>query len=259
MSSPGRAPARGSQPSIVGVIPARWGSSRLPGKPLAPIGGRPMIEHVYRRALRARRLSSVVVATDDERVREAVLSFGGEVAMTRGDHRSGTDRIGELLDGLGAAGVVNIQGDEPLIDPALIDELAGALVAELRLASPRSAGVITAAAPLGGDAGAPSVVKVACDREGYALYFSRAAIPHGGPWLHHVGIYAYSARALRRFISRSPGPLERAERLEQLRFLEYGDRIRVIPVDCAPASVDTPEDLARVRALYLQHIGDRKL
>jgi len=228
---------------IVGVIPARWASTRLPGKPLAEIAGRPMIEHVYRRASQVRRLSSVVVATDDVRIAQAVRAFGGEAVMTRDDHVSGTDRIWEVVAGGQADAVVNIQGDEPLIDPAVIDAVAAPLL--------EGASVITAAAPLRDDPMTPSVVKVVCDQAGNALYFSRSAIPHGGDCLHHVGLYAYTREALQAFVSRQPGPLERAERLEQLRFLEYGDRIRVVAVERAPISVDTPEDLARARELFL--------
>jgi 3-deoxy-manno-octulosonate cytidylyltransferase (CMP-KDO synthetase) len=245
--------------NLLGVIPARWASVRLPGKPLAEIAGRPMIEHVWRRASMARRLRSLVVATDDVRIAAAVEGFGGRAVMTRGDHVSGTDRIWEAVQALRAAGelvdaVVNIQGDEPLIDPGLVDAVAAGLVevpasGGIQPSAGSERRVVTAAAPLEDHPAVPSVVKVVCDRGGYALYFSRAAIPHGGAAMHHVGIYGYTVDALSAFVSRPPGPLERAERLEQLRFLEYGDRIRVIPVDRAPVSVDTPEDLARVRLL----------
>jgi len=231
--------------NIIGVVPARWASTRLPGKPLAEIDGRPMIEHVVRRASLARRLSAVVVATDDARIAAAVRGFGGDVVMTRGDHVSGTDRIWEVVQGrAGVDAVVNIQGDEPLIEPDVIDAVAAPLLGGVQ--------VITAAAALRDDPMTPSVVKVVCDQVGDALYFSRSRIPHGGACLHHVGLYAYTREALQSFVSRTPGPLERAERLEQLRFLEYGDRIRVVAVERAPISVDTPEDLARVRQLFLK-------
>jgi 3-deoxy-manno-octulosonate cytidylyltransferase (CMP-KDO synthetase) len=244
------------------VVPARFASTRLPGKPLADIAGKPMIVRVVEAALKSA-AGDVHVATDDERVRAAVEAHGHRVRMTRADHASGTDRIAEVADALGWRDdeiVVNVQGDEPLIEPALIDAVAQTLVRD------DEAMVATAAHPLGSAADFfnPNVVKVVCNSVGRALYFSRAPIP----WarddfatdrerlpedlgaLRHIGIYAYRVGFLRRFGELSPSPLERIEALEQLRALWHGYGIRVITVDHAPEpGVDTPEDLERVRRL----------
>ena len=244
------------------VIPARYASSRLPGKPLADIGGRPMVLHVVERALQAG-AESVVVATDDSRVQQAVAAAGYPVLMTSPDHQSGTERLVEVAETLGwddDALVVNVQGDEPLIDPALIREAARQLVLH------DDAVMATLAHPIHDHADFinPNVVKVVADEAGYALYFSRAPIPwprdtfasqqtmpHDLGALRHIGLYAYRAGFLRTYASLAVSPLERHEMLEQLRVLWHGYRICLGVTPSAPApGVDTPEDLARVRALF---------
>lgn len=242
-------PAPESAPAVVGAIPARYASERLPGKVLLPLAGRPMIEHVWRRARAARGLARVLVLTDDERIAEAVERFGGEWEMTPADCASGTDRIAYAARGWSADAVVNIQGDEPLVDPALISRLAGHLA--FRPDDP----VVTAAAPAAEeDLARPDVVKVVTDLDGYALYFSRSAIPfprrpgESTPW-RHLGLYGYQRRTLLRLAELEPTPLERTESLEQLRALEHGIPIRVLEADEASAGVDTAEDLARVEKI----------
>lgn len=245
------------------VIPARYASTRLPGKPLADIAGRPMIVRVAEAASRAR-ADGVWVATDDERVAAAVRRHGFEAIMTRADHASGTDRIAEVADHLhwdDADVVVNVQGDEPLLDPALIDAVAMALRGDPDAAMATAAHPVAAA----GDFFNPNVVKVVCDVRGRALYFSRAPIPWDRdrfatspdclpadlPALRHIGLYAYRVSFLRRFGLLAASPLERSESLEQLRALWHGYPIQVVSVDHPPApGVDTPEDLERVRRLF---------
>ncbi|OPZ88068.1 MAG: 3-deoxy-manno-octulosonate cytidylyltransferase [bacterium ADurb.Bin429] len=240
--------------SIVGIIPARYASTRFPGKPLADLGGRPMIQHVYERACRAKSLEEVVVATDDERIADAVRKFGGEVVMTSPDHPTGTDRLAEVAKRLSAAEiVVNIQGDEPLISPVVID----AVVTPLREdpAIPMSSAM--APMPEAVRAWDSNVVKVVCDLQGMALYFSRSPIPNPregvsgpGPWKRHYGLYAYRREFLLAFTSFSIGPLEKLEQLEQLRALEHGFKIKMVEMeDDSSVGVDTPEDLDRVRAI----------
>ncbi len=234
---------------IIGAIPARYASVRLPGKPLLLLAGRPMIEHVYRRAERADGLERVVVLTDDERIAAAVAAFGGECEMTPADCASGTDRIAHAARRWRAAAVLNIQGDEPLIDPAVLGELAR------HLREHPEDPMATLAAPAG-DAvrDDPDAVKVVVDRRGYALYFSRAQVPYprrpgAAPVLLHVGVYGYRREALLELAGHRPTPLERCESLEQLRALENGMRIRVLEVAPSEPGVDTPEDLARVETL----------
>jgi 3-deoxy-manno-octulosonate cytidylyltransferase (CMP-KDO synthetase) len=249
------------------VIPARYASTRLPGKPLADIAGQPMIVRVAAAARRAR-TEGVWVATDDERVAAAVRQHGFEAVMTRADHASGTDRIAEVADRLqwdDADIVVNVQGDEPLLDPGLIEAVAGALRGD------PDAAMATACHPLTNvdDFFNPNVVKVVCDVRGRALYFSRApipwdrdqfadrrdALPANLPAQRHIGLYAYRVSFLRRFGELAASPLERCESLEQLRALWHGYPIQVISIDHPPApGVDTPEDLQRVRRLF----DDRK-
>ncbi|HLK12847.1 MAG TPA: 3-deoxy-manno-octulosonate cytidylyltransferase [Candidatus Binatia bacterium] len=239
----------------VAIIPARFASTRLPGKALASIGGRPMICHVAERTRRARGLERVIVATDDERIRAAVAPLGVEVAMTRADHPSGTDRLAEVAAALAADVVVNVQGDLPLLDPALVEALAARMVADPSLP------MATLAVPVRAEAEwrSPHVVKVVDDAAGHALYFSRAPIPHDRdgargadePWgWRHVGLYAYRRDVLLRLAALAPGPLERRERLEQLRALEHGIAIGVVPWRSVEPiiEVDTPEDLERARA-----------
>ena len=235
---------------IVGAIPARYGSTRLPGKVLREIAGLTMLEHVYNRARQAEGLRDIIVLTDDDRVAEAVEGFGGTVEMTPRDCLSGTDRIAHAARNWTATAVVNIQGDEPLIEPAAISRLAGHLAE--RPAHP----MVTLAAPAAsGDLADPNVVKVVIDRAGRALYFSRAAIPHlryGGapaPTLKHVGVYGYQREALLRLAALPPTPLERCESLEQLRALENGIPIHVLEVESAWPGVDTMEDLEEVERL----------
>lgn len=238
----------------MGAIPARYGSTRLPGKPLLPIAGRPMIEHVYTRVARARGLDRVVVLTDDERIARAVESFGGEAEMTPADCASGTDRIAWAARRWDASAVINIQGDEPLIDPEEISRIAE------HLAAHRQDPVVTLATPAAPEEmGNPNAVKVVLARDGAALYFSRAPIPYprnegGFAPLKHLGIYGYQREALLRLAALPPSPLERSESLEQLRALENGMGIRVLIVDRASIGVDTAEDLERVERILTERI-----
>ena len=245
------------------VVPARHASTRLPGKPLADIAGKPMVVRVLERASAAG-ASEVWIATDHEGVRDAVLAAGGKVQMTRADHPSGTDRLAEVATALGWADddiVVNVQGDEPLIDPALIAAVANAL------ADDADAAIATAAHPIhaADEMFNPNVVKVVCDARERAMYFSRAPIPWARdawadtrqvlppelPVLRHVGLYAYRVGFLKRYASLTPAPVEYWEALEQLRALWHGFPIRVLRLDAAPAAgVDTLEDLIRVRAVF---------
>jgi 3-deoxy-manno-octulosonate cytidylyltransferase (CMP-KDO synthetase) len=234
---------------IVAAIPARWASTRLPGKPLALLAGRPMVEHVYRRVAAAQGIGRVVVLTDDERVGRAVEAFGGEWEMTPETCASGTDRIAFAARSWEAAAIVNVQGDEPLVDPEAVSAVAAHLA--LHPEDP----IVTLAAPMAAEETAdPNAVKVVLDREGYALYFSRAAIPYprqegGAAPSKHLGIYGYQWAALLSLAALSPSPLETSESLEQLRALENGMPIRVLPARRGTPSVDTPEDLARVERL----------
>ena len=261
-----------SIPAFTIVIPARLASTRLPNKPLADIGGHPMIVRVAERA-HASSATRTVVATDAPEVAAACAARGVEAVITRADHPSGTDRLSEVAAQLGLADdaiVVNVQGDEPLIDPNLIDEVA------LHLASHPDCAIATAAHPLDDAAEVfnPNVVKVVCDNAGRALYFSRAPIPWARdawsavptqpaasaqvpmpamPVLRHIGIYAYRAGFLRRFPTLAISPVEQVEALEQLRAMWHGERIGVMVTAAAPApGVDTPADLERVRALWAQ-------
>ena len=235
---------------VIGAIPARYGSSRLSGKPLRLLAGRPLIEHVYQRASEAGNLDRVVVLTDDDRVAETVDRFGGSAELTPADCASGTDRIAwAARQWPDDAAVINIQGDEPLIDPLAIDRIA------LHLREHPGDPLVTLATEAGEEEQRnPDIVKVVLDRRGYALYFSRSPIPYpripeaAKTW-RHIGIYGYQMAALHRLADLEPSPLERSESLEQLRALENGISIRVMLVDHAWAGVDTMEDLARVEAL----------
>lgn len=242
--------------AVVAIIPVRYGSTRFPGKPLALIGGKPMIQHVYENASRTPGLNRVIVATDDRRILEAAKNFGAEAIMTSARHSSGTDRLAEVARKIRAEWIVNVQGDLPFIRPRTI----------LRTLSPlrrdRSIPMGTARTPiLDRDEWLnPNVVKVVTDREGYALYFSRAPIPYvrrdnGGPAIaggvlgyRHVGIYVYRREFLLKFAAMRQTALERAEKLEQLRALSNGYRIRVADVDEPSVEVDTPEDLPKAEA-----------
>ncbi|MCU0606171.1 MAG: 3-deoxy-manno-octulosonate cytidylyltransferase [Candidatus Edwardsbacteria bacterium] len=250
---------------VLGVIPARFGSTRFPGKPLALLAGRPMIEHVYDRCRRAALLDETVVATDDGRIRRCVEGFGGTAVLTSRRHPSGTDRIAEVLSKPGFRHsnydiVVNIQGDEPLVSPAAIDRLARAMIADPRLA------MATLAARFGDrrELEDPNTVKIAADGGGYALYFSRAVIPFRREsarfdlrdYRKHIGMYAYRADFLKRFTAWPPGRLEGIERLEQLRALEHGVRIKVVGTRHYSPAVDTPADLRRVARILQGETGN---
>jgi 3-deoxy-manno-octulosonate cytidylyltransferase (CMP-KDO synthetase) len=229
---------------VVAAIPARYGSTRLPAKALIPLAGRPMVEHVWRRTAAAQGLDRVVVLTDDERIAYVVRGFGGEVEMTPVECASGTDRIAWAARRWDCDGVINVQGDEPLIDPEGISRLAAHLAAH---PEDPIATLATDADPE--DAATPSAVKVVLDRRGYALYFSRAAIPFprspgGFRPLRHLGIYAYRREALLALAALEPTPLERSESLEQLRALENGMPIRVLTGARPSWGVDTAEDAA---------------
>lgn len=234
------------------ILPARLAATRLPDKPLADIAGKPMIQRVYERARQAKTLSRVIVATPDEAIAAAVRAFGGEVALTSPEHRTGTDRVAEAAGMLPPefTVIVNVQGDEPLLDPTTIDAVAAPLLDDSSLV------MASLMCPLPeGREDDPNVVKVVCDQNGFALYFSRSTLPYrrdaAAPYAprQHVGLYAYRREFLTRFTHLSPTPLEQAESLEQLRVLENGYRIRMVETDRAPESVDTPEDLERVRRI----------
>jgi 3-deoxy-manno-octulosonate cytidylyltransferase (CMP-KDO synthetase) len=226
------------------VIPARWGSSRLPGKPLLNLAGKPIVQHVWERCSAVPGADLVIVATDDMRIAEAAFAFGAEVSMTSPDHPTGTDRIAEVARRLTRHTlIVNVQGDEPFIEPDLVARLISTLQAD------RSLAIATAACPLDPrDLGNPASVKVVCDLDGNALYFSRSLIPADRDGdvhparLRHLGVYAYRRRFLLDFVSWKQSPLEQAEKLEQLRALEHGAQIRVLPVSAAGPGIDTPED-----------------
>lgn len=237
---------------VIAVIPARWGSTRLPGKPLALIAGRPMIEHVYCRVRDARGVERVIVATDDERVAAEVRGFGGEAAMT-GECRSGTDRIAQAVSKIECDIVINVQGDEPLIPPQMVEDV----VKPFSLDNTIMMASLKRAFRPEEDPAAPQAVKVVTDLADNALYFSRSLVPfprnpsEKGPFLH-VGIYAYTRDFLMKFASWPSTPLETAEGLEQLRALERGYRIKVPTTEHFSFGVDTPEDLDRARRLLEQ-------
>ena len=241
---------------VVGVIPSRWGSTRFPGKSLALIAGKPLVVRVLERVRLAKRLDEVWVATDDERIRAAVEAAGGKAVMTKPDHPSGTDRIAEAVAGTDAEVVLNIQGDEPLIDPGLIDAVAESLSGE------GGWDMATAATPIRSarELESPDVVKVVTDGAGGALYFSRSPIPHvrgaaagsgpveGAHW-RHVGLYGYKRAFLEKMVRTPVCELERLEKLEQLRALWLGGKIRVLFCEESGVGGDRPEDVARVEAM----------
>lgn len=245
--------------SFVVVIPARYASTRLPGKPLADIHGKPMVQHVVEKALQSG-ADRVIVATDDERVQQALQTTGVEVCMTSQDHQSGTERLAEVCRHYGFAAdtiVVNVQGDEPLIPPAIIRQVADNLAAA-------TAPMATLSVPIqdAEEAFNPNAVKVVTDKDGYALYFSRASIPWdrdrfaqsreqiGSHYQRHIGIYAYRAGFIQRYVDWAPSALEQVEALEQLRVLWYGEKIHVAQaLEAPPVGVDTQQDLDKVRAL----------
>lgn len=237
---------------VVAIIPARYESSRLPGKPLAEIAGQPMIQRVHDRAARAPGVERVLVATDDARIRDAVQRFGGDAVMTRSDHTTGTDRIAEVARGLDAEVIVNVQGDLPLLDPGVVGNALAPLLADPDLP------MATVSTPIASreEFENPNVVKVVTDRAGCALAFSRSPLPfhrdglpsRGPLGQKHIGLYVYRRDFLLRFAQLAPTPWERAEQLEQLRALEWGFRIKVTEVAAASIEVDTPRDLERARA-----------
>lgn len=236
---------------ILGVIPARFASTRFPGKALAKLAGKPILQHVYERSVMARYLTDVVIATDDDQIYEAARGFGARVRMTRSDHLSGTDRVAEVASADTASIVVNIQGDEPMIDPGAID------AATLALLDDEDAPMATLKKRIETDEemANPNVVKVVCDLRGNAIYFSRCTIPYnrGGvdaAYWKHIGLYVYRRDFLLGYSAMPVGPLEQAERLEQLRALENGYRIRVMETDYDSIGVDTPEDLEHVTKLH---------
>ena len=233
------------------IIPARWGSTRFPGKPLHLLAGKPLIQHVWEQCTRVTGVDRVIVATDDTRILETAFRFGAEVALTSDSHPSGTDRIAEVAKNLRTTGIlVNVQGDEPFLDPQLAEKLVHALEADPQ------AQMATAACPLeDGDGNNPNVVKVVCDLRGNALYFSRSLIPcdrdgDAGPArLRHIGIYAYRRPFLLKLVKAEQTPLEKSEKLEQLRALEHGARIRVISTNAAGPGIDTPADAVAAERL----------
>ena len=240
-------------PRVVAVIPARYAAMRLPGKPLVALAGKPMIQRVWERTRLAQLVSRVIVATDDERIRKVVEGFGGEARMTRADHRSGTERIAEVAAHVEGEVFVNVQGDEPLLDPASVDAAVAALLEE------PAAAIATVATPVkvATDIMDPNVVKTVLDFDGNALYFSRAPIPWVRDEQHrvharhlkHLGLYVFQREALLEFPTLPQGDLERVEQLEQLRWMENGWKIRVAEVPTDSVSVDVPEDVARVEKL----------
>ena len=235
---------------IIAIIPARYGSTRFPGKVLADICGKPLIRHVYERVLLSSVVSRAAVATDDERVAKAVRDFGGEAVMTSTEHACGTDRVAEAVKHTGGDIIVNVQGDEPLIDPAVIDSVCKLIMKDEEIVCSTAASPITDEAEYKN----PNAVKVVTDLRGRALYFSRSPLPFyrdggfSGAYLH-TGIYCFRRDFLERYASLEQTPLEKAEKLEQLRILEHGYRIGVVVSDYRSAGVDTEEDLEIVRRL----------
>jgi 3-deoxy-manno-octulosonate cytidylyltransferase (CMP-KDO synthetase) len=243
-------------PKVAVVIPARYASTRLPAKPLYPIAGKPLVQHVWERCARAKGIEKVIVATDDRRIGDAAAAFGAEVAMTSLKHRSGTDRVAEVAKKLrGFSHIINVQGDEPLVDPGIVSKLAAALTGDRKIEMVTSASVFTP----DDDLTNPNMVKVVLDREGNGLYFSRSPIPYvrndglRPRFYRHQGIYGYSTKFLLQFVQWKPGILEQAESLEQLRALENGAKIRVLLAKNAAVSVDTPEDVAAVERLLARN------
>ena len=240
--------------SAVVVIPTRWGSTRFPGKAITDIAGKPMLVHVIDQVRKAQQIERIIVATDDERIAQVATAHQTDVVMTRSDHPSGTDRIAEALEDVQADHIINVQGDEPLINPALIDQLAEAL-------HDARWDMVTAATPIHNQADVddPSVVKTVFDQSQAALYFSRAPIPHQreahetdsleGIYWQHIGLYGYQRTFLDKLVKTPPCALEQLEKLEQLRALHLGGRIKIIPTDELSIGVDTPEDV--VKAIHL--------
>ncbi len=260
-------PVKGNKPQIVAVIPARYASTRLPGKPLLDLAGKPIIQHVYAQACQAKTLTRILIATDDQRIADVVRGFGGEVVMTSSEHQTGTDRIAEVAGTLSANIIVNIQGDEPFISPITIDQAVQPLLDDPEIVMSTTAEKLTRAADLLN----PNVVKVVMDKRGNALYFSRAVIPFPralidmgaeisaitmeqqpellAHYYKHTGLYVYRHNFLLQFITWPRTALEKIESLEQLRVLEHGHTIRVIVVEQHSMGIDTATDLAQARQL----------
>ena len=243
---------------VVGIIPARYHSTRLEGKPLADIDGRPMVHHVYANANKSSVLDDVIVATDDNRIKDAVERFGGKAVLTSKDHSTGTDRIAEGAQNLDVQVVVNIQGDEPFVRPGMLDEVVNPLLEDRNIPMGTLMHEISKE-----DFDNPNVVKVVTDKAGFALYFSRSLIPYPRYQeehraFEHIGIYSYQKDFLLAFSKLEPTPLEKSESLEQLRALENGFRIKVILTkDYIPFSVDTQEDLERAR-IFAKTLAEKR-
>ena len=242
------------EPNVLAVIPARYGSSRLAGKPLKFIGGKPMIEHVYRRACEISSVDAVVVATDDKRIEDAVKAFGGSVQMTSPDHQSGTDRVAEVAEKSNADIVVNLQGDEPFIDPASVDNAISALIDN------PDVNVSTLCVPVTEEeASDPGVTLVVRDLNGRALYFSKLPIPNNRdgsamdrPLLKHLGIYIFRRDFLLQYAGLEPTPLEKCEKLEQLRILEHGHQILCVETKHDSIGIDSPDDLDTANKIFAE-------
>jgi 3-deoxy-manno-octulosonate cytidylyltransferase (CMP-KDO synthetase) len=244
---------------ILGVIPARYGATRFPGKPLADICGKPMVLHVYDRAKQAKSLTDLYVATEDERIMKVVEQAGGKAIMTSASHQSGSDRLGEVASKIEADIIVNIQGDEPLLEPKMIDEMVQPLIDDKTILM----GTLKKRIVNPEDLQNPNIVKVVCDKQGFALFFSRSLIPYpktgwkdasiqglAGSELafyKHLGLYAYQKEFLLQFTKLPVSPIEKIEGLEQLRVLDNGYRIKVVETQFDTIAVDTPEDLERVK------------
>lgn len=239
---------------IVGVIPARYASSRFPGKPLIDLKGKSMIQRVYEGASRSQLLSEVIIATDDQRIHDHVVEFGGKAALTSPSHRTGTDRCGEIARTVDADIIINIQGDEPLVDPKQLDQLLSAFNDQNVQIATLAISDVTEE-----DLHNPNRIKVVLDSEGDALYFSRSAIPNhqnagkedadNYPYMRHIGLYAYRKEMLLHLVELKPTQLERVESLEQLRWLFYGNKIRVVETSIETPNIDVPEDVEKVLAL----------
>ena len=263
------------QAKVAAIIPARFGSTRFPGKPLVEIAGRPLVAHVVERCREAKLVGRVIVATDDERIAAAAQEAGAEAALTAADHATGADRVAEAAQGLESEIIVNVQGDEPTIAPEAIDAAVAPLLADPAIAISTLMVRLSEASELFN----PNVNKVVVDREGFALYFSRWPIPYrrdawpdifregrerAGEWVDaytwykHVGLYVYRREVLLELARLAPTELEEAEQLEQLRALAYGYRIRVVETESDSIGVDTPEDIARVEAVLARGQGPRR-
>lgn len=243
---------------VIGVVPARWGSLRFPGKPLAPILGKPMLQRVYEGVTACRLIDQILIATDDERIATAAESFGARAVMTSRDHRSGTERVAEAVSNVAGSVVVNIQGDEPLLQPGSIDRLVNEMISDPTVEMATLACRFDNETDLAND----SFVKVVLDRNGNAIYFSRSIIPYvigdrPFDFYKHIGVYGYRRDALDAFVSCPPSPLEIAESLEQLRALEHGVRIRIVKVEGWGPGVDTPEDIERVERMLRERKSER--